>query len=72
MNGIVIITEGGRLRIAADVPIPNAPGGQWCPMRIKALLRDIETHIEANENADSVPRKPYVKSGLVIDDGAET
>lgn len=52
MTMIAITTINGRLHIFADVPIPNAPAGQWDAMRIKALARDIEAHINGNELAD--------------------
>jgi len=83
MTMIAITTEGGRLHIFADIPLPNAEAGQWSPMRIKALARDIEAHVNGNELADlsarntpppaqSVnpwpPRKPHASSGLVIID----
>lgn len=52
MTMIAITTINGRLHVFADVPIPNAPAGQWDAMRIKALARDIEAHIDGNELAD--------------------
>lgn len=77
---IAITTVGGRLHIFADIPLPNAEAGQWSPMRIKTLARDIEAHVSANELADLSakntppppaanpwpPRKPNAPSGLVV------
>ena len=73
---IGITTEKGTLRIAAEIPIPN--GQHWSPGRIQRLMMDIERYVFAAEMTDKAardarelgplpPRKPELKSGLVID-----
>lgn len=76
---IGITTEKGTLRIAAEISIPN--GQHWSPGRIQRLMMDIERYVFAAEMTDKAareagelgprdtlpPRKPNIKSGLVID-----
>jgi len=75
---IGITTENGTLRIVADIPIPNAEGGQWSAARIASLVKAIQERIDAAEFVDGAirefeqrrplpARKPNLKSGLVID-----
>jgi hypothetical protein len=45
-NGcLAVSTAEGRLRIVADLPIPNAEAGQWTPARLAKLMSTIEKAI---------------------------
>lgn len=76
---IGITTEKGKLRIVAELDIPQ--GQHWGPGRINRLMMDLERYVFVSELADKADsearkenkcatlpaRKGNFKSGLVID-----
>lgn len=50
---ILVTTIDGVLRVHAEIPIPNAPRGQWEAARVGKLLRLINYTVEAAEMVDA-------------------
>jgi hypothetical protein len=49
---IGITTKDGKLRIQAEISIPNAEAGQWSPARIGKLIETIQQTVDVAEMVD--------------------